>query len=527
MSRNFKFLINLALLLFSANIAFALTCRNDYSGTSGCAGNKTPAGTCETLGYYTDNVENCGHYIYCPFDTNYKRCTKASACDIKCKGFYTCSGDGRTPKGDVKCTCGNVNYYEDCYVTETCYINNDSSGYNSCYESYSDTKLINDNGEFGSHVSEYVALVGERCTTLENKKVYVWADCYSIQNCTRKSILEGLTSCENGSGKSKECKNFASDRVKKYFEKCEGCNTSGNEDINNEYGSCTAYPEGREPDGYYELYEKCTQDDGTIINWYGKCNEIDCDGNKGLAYGFTECSDDEVGSGKSIECGGITFYEKCDKDTCDTTRFSANGGYCNATTGSIPYAYYEVGVKCTKNDGTIVKSYASCTTAKDCAGNKGLAYGFIACGGDKVGSGESIKCGHITFYEKCDEVTPTCTEDSVTYCTATTSPESYTTNGYYLVGEKCTKDDDTIVYWVASCDTERGCIGMKNPVYGMHICSGNYFSVGTVKECGGKVYASDCAVSCKYEQKESDCLGSQTFEPYCMDANHVWYGECK
>ena len=75
MSRNFKFLINLALFLFSANFAFALTCRNDYSGSSGCAGNNTPAGNCETLGYSTANVANCDHYIYCPFDTSYKRCT--------------------------------------------------------------------------------------------------------------------------------------------------------------------------------------------------------------------------------------------------------------------------------------------------------------------------------------------------------------------------------------------------------------------------------------------------------------------
>ncbi len=75
MSRNFKFFAYLALFLFSANFAFALTCRNDYSGTSGCAGNKNAAGNCETLGYYTSDVANCGHYIYCPFDTSYKRCT--------------------------------------------------------------------------------------------------------------------------------------------------------------------------------------------------------------------------------------------------------------------------------------------------------------------------------------------------------------------------------------------------------------------------------------------------------------------
>ncbi len=94
MSRNFKFFAYLALFLFSANFAFALTCRNDYSGTSGCADNKTPAGNCETLGYSTANVANCRHYIYCPFDTSYKRCTAISnnSAEFICKqnGYFHC-----------------------------------------------------------------------------------------------------------------------------------------------------------------------------------------------------------------------------------------------------------------------------------------------------------------------------------------------------------------------------------------------------------------------------------------------------
>lgn len=65
-----------AVLLCSANV-FALTCKNDYSSASGCASNANAAGDCTTLGYATADVSGCSHYIYCPFDTAYKRCTNA------------------------------------------------------------------------------------------------------------------------------------------------------------------------------------------------------------------------------------------------------------------------------------------------------------------------------------------------------------------------------------------------------------------------------------------------------------------
>ncbi len=126
MSRNFKFFINLALFLFSANLAFALTCRNDYSGTSGCADNKTPAGNCETLGYSTANTDNCGHYIYCPFDTNYKRCTTI-------KNGSDCSDYPLTecPENGICEDCPNDSSYKKLTGCETGYTLN-SSG-TGCY----------------------------------------------------------------------------------------------------------------------------------------------------------------------------------------------------------------------------------------------------------------------------------------------------------------------------------------------------------------------------------------------------------
>ena len=63
------------LTLLSTTSAFALSCLNDYGGTSSCT-NANPAGDCETLGYSKDDVSGCEHYLYCPFDTAYKRCVK-------------------------------------------------------------------------------------------------------------------------------------------------------------------------------------------------------------------------------------------------------------------------------------------------------------------------------------------------------------------------------------------------------------------------------------------------------------------
>ena len=68
-----NFTLTLVSGLVIAGSANALTCINDYGGTSSCT-NTNPAGDCETLGYSKDNVSGCEHYLYCPFDTSYKRC---------------------------------------------------------------------------------------------------------------------------------------------------------------------------------------------------------------------------------------------------------------------------------------------------------------------------------------------------------------------------------------------------------------------------------------------------------------------
>jgi len=61
--------------------AFALHCKNDYAGSAGCAANTTPAGDCTTLGFSKSDVAGCDQYLYCMFDTSYKRCiSKSESC---------------------------------------------------------------------------------------------------------------------------------------------------------------------------------------------------------------------------------------------------------------------------------------------------------------------------------------------------------------------------------------------------------------------------------------------------------------
>ena len=92
------------LTLLSTTSAFALTCVNDYGGTASCASSSSKAGDCETLGFSKDSVANCEHYIYCPFDTNYKRCVS-----FDCTGYtlFSCPTNGYCNS----CKAGGYTYY--------------------------------------------------------------------------------------------------------------------------------------------------------------------------------------------------------------------------------------------------------------------------------------------------------------------------------------------------------------------------------------------------------------------------------
>ena len=69
MIRTVTILIFSLLFTINADYAAALTCK---SGTADCS--KNQASDCTALGYTSDNVTNCKHYLYCPFNTAYKSC---------------------------------------------------------------------------------------------------------------------------------------------------------------------------------------------------------------------------------------------------------------------------------------------------------------------------------------------------------------------------------------------------------------------------------------------------------------------
>lgn len=60
--------------LFISSSAFALSC-SDGTSAGGCIDQSTSAEDCAKLGY-SANEPDCEHYIYCPFNDQYKLCVK-------------------------------------------------------------------------------------------------------------------------------------------------------------------------------------------------------------------------------------------------------------------------------------------------------------------------------------------------------------------------------------------------------------------------------------------------------------------
>ena len=103
------------LTLLSTTSAFALSCLNDYGGTSSCT-NANPAGDCTTLGYSKDNVSGCEHYLYCPFDTAYKRCVKYG--EGECSDGYVRTAEDCGDRGSSGWILGTDKDAAGCYKCE-------------------------------------------------------------------------------------------------------------------------------------------------------------------------------------------------------------------------------------------------------------------------------------------------------------------------------------------------------------------------------------------------------------------------
>ena len=118
------------LTFLSTTSAFALTCANNYGGTTSCVNNTQTAGDCTSLGYSKDG---CDHFLYCPFDKAYKKCVSGSslsAYDIPCSqlGFTQenktdwCSQIISCPQDSSYTLCAQTKYAKDCsdYPLDKC-----------------------------------------------------------------------------------------------------------------------------------------------------------------------------------------------------------------------------------------------------------------------------------------------------------------------------------------------------------------------------------------------------------------------
>ncbi len=132
---------------------WALICKTDGSG--GCVGSSATANDCTSLGFKKDDVAGCKHYLYCPFDQNYKACVAkedtpstdpVDECAdyplTSCPANANCSEcqSGDTTKYKVNsCKNGYTLHDGKCYETKTCedygYVTEDPTSSTDCISS--------------------------------------------------------------------------------------------------------------------------------------------------------------------------------------------------------------------------------------------------------------------------------------------------------------------------------------------------------------------------------------------------------
>ena len=118
-------------LLYSAQ-ANAATCIKDYAGSASCVENENTAGDCETLGYSINDVDGCTNYLYCPFNTAYKKCV-AGCQEIDCEelGYTRSSKDGWCSN---QIECPTDNRYTACVESPYDYCEDIGFTYDDKYE---------------------------------------------------------------------------------------------------------------------------------------------------------------------------------------------------------------------------------------------------------------------------------------------------------------------------------------------------------------------------------------------------------
>ena len=126
LGRFVMFRLFLLFCLIFPSISEATTCRKDYGGTNSCVANDAPAGDCTTLGYSNKDVDGCTNYLYCPFDTSYKKCV-AGGKELDCADLgYTksdksewCGKIVQCPNDNTLTACVEYCVYNDICVDKT------------------------------------------------------------------------------------------------------------------------------------------------------------------------------------------------------------------------------------------------------------------------------------------------------------------------------------------------------------------------------------------------------------------------
>ena len=216
--------------------------------------------------------------------------------------------------------------------------------------------------------------------------------CYGLHRCDGGREPEGETPCMCGQYK--------------YYTTCtviETCKYGEGEKYEANDGSCFDYSWSGigSSSTYTTNIEKCTKVDGGKVYWTAYCTtKKDCTGNPGPAYGLKTCPNDE-GVGTPVECGGEKWYTECNGcNYGEGEKYEANDGSC------FDYEFldtYTTSIeKCTKEDGSKVYWTAYCTTAKDCTGKPGLAYGLKQCASDEKATGDKVvHCGNYDWGTSC------------------------------------------------------------------------------------------------------------------------------
>ena len=538
-------------------------CVDIKTDVRGCSGYnldaKLPGYDCQSCEKDVYKTDYYGNYNYSGKGNTVYSCSKTAGCsgyDLtasekatkEASGDYRChectptvtDSDGNTSTGTTVYKCGKIttstNGCSEYTVSQADKANKESQGY-SCESCTPTTTYYEDGVEYDSKSNPTMYKCGSICDVHTKKSTdctgntnFVSAGanfpgtstpCGDCVNCADENNLPTTSACYGlhlCDGREPEGETPCYCGTHKYFKKCMVNETCKIEDIQNydNNGYCTDL----NLSSYYAVKEKCTKVDGTKIYWKASCNtDKDCSGKPGPAYGLKKCEDGN-GIGEPIECGGYKWYTECGCQIEDIQNYD-NNGYCTDLNIS---SYYSVKEKCTKVDGTKIYWKASCNTDKDCSGKPGPAYGLKKCE-DGNGIGEPIECGGYKWYTECGcQIEDIQNYDNNGYCT------DLNISGYYSVKEKCTKADDTKIYWRASCDTSKDCSGKPGPAYGLKKCGENETATGKVVPCGGYDWGTSCVkkVECSYDHDEDMCKkAGKTFVAKCHDNDNKWWGECQ